>query len=71
MKRLKGKREYEDDDVAKEVDKYIDDVIFKPFKKKERDNFSGPATLGQSLTLREDFYAYAYLYMLRRAYFFE
>ena len=33
--------------------------------------FDGPATLGQSLELREDFYAFAYLYQLRRGYFFE
>ena len=33
--------------------------------------FDGPATLGQSLELREDFYAFCFLYQLRRAYFFE
>ena len=71
LKRLKGKRADEDEDVAKEVDKFIDNVILKPFNKKERDDFTGPMTLGQSLLLREDFYAYSYLFMLRRSYFFE
>lgn len=57
--------------MAKKVDEYIDNIMLKPFKKKKRDDFEGPATLGQSVTLREDFYAYSYLYMLRRAYFFK
>ena len=71
LKRLKGKRADEDEDVAKDADKYVDNVILKPFRKKPRDDFLGPMTLGTSLQLREDFYAYAYLYQLRRAYFFE
>ena len=68
---LKGKREYEEEELAKEVDDYVDNIIFKPFTKKERTDYEGPATLGQSIALREDFYAYTYLYMLRRSYFFE
>ena len=71
--RLKGKRAHEDEELAKLVDDYVDNVIFKPFQQKrlERTNFEGPATLGKSVTLREDFYAYTFLYMLRRSYFFE
>ena len=38
---------------------------------RERTEFDGPATLGQSLELREDYYAFTYLYQLRRAYLFE
>ena len=45
---------------------------FTKYARVNRDTeFDGPATLGQSLELREDFYAFAYLYQLRRAYFFE
>ena len=45
----------------------------KPFTEiqRERTEFDGPATLGQSLELREDYYAFTYLYQLRRAYLFE
>ena len=74
LQRLKGKRSYEEDEgLAKLVDKYVDTVINKPFQSKlrKRTEFEGPATLGKNLPLREDFYAYAYLYLLRRAYFFE
>ena len=71
--RLKGKRAHEDEELAELVDGYVDNVIFKPFQQKrlERTEFEGPATLGKSVTLREDFYAYTFLYMLRRSYFFE
>ena len=45
--------------------KFIDSKS-KPFtkiaKEDRRIEFDGPATLGQSLELREDFYAFAYLY---------
>ena len=57
----------------KQAEKYIDNNMSKPFSKaqKDRSEFDGPATLGQSLELREDFYAFCFLYQLRRAYFFE
>ena len=38
---------------------------------KDRNEFDGPATLGQSLELREDYYAFTYLYQFRRGYFFQ
>ena len=57
----------------KQAVKFIDNNMSKPFSKaqKDRSEFDGPATLGQSLELREDFYAFCFLYQLRRAYFFE
>ena len=66
-----------DDDADQETkamaEKFIDDNMSKPFfeVQRERSEFDGPATLGQSLELREDFYAFSYLYQLRRAYLFE
>ena len=74
LERLKAmKLEDEDEDLAKEIDTHIESVMKKPFLKKikERSEFDGPATLGQSLKLREDFYAYSYLYQLRRGFLFE
>ena len=37
---------------------------------KDRNEFDGPATLGQSLELREDYYAFTFMYQFRRGYFF-
>ena len=73
--RLKSNLCADDPVIKKEAEKFIDDNVLKPFTKYAKEDrsteFDGPATLGQSLELREDFYAFAYLYQLRRGYFFE
>ena len=62
-----------DQHYKKEAEKMIVEKFEKPFSDAQRDRseFDGPATLGQSLELREDYYAFTYLYQLRRAYLFE
>ena len=59
--------------MKKLAEEFIDNNMAKPFGEvcKKRTGFDGPATLGQSLELREDYYAYTYLYQLRRGYLFE
>ena len=62
--KLKRMREGDDPDVSKAAARYIEQNMEQPFTviSQDRDLFDGPATLGQSLELREDYYAFTYLY---------
>jgi len=40
--------------------------MLTPYQERERGRFEGPASVGDFLRLREDFYSYAFLYELKR-----
>lgn len=59
------------DDVvlSEEQDEAAEPIVVKmltPYQERERGRFEGPASVGDFLKLREDFYSYAFLYELKR-----
>jgi len=40
--------------------------MLTPYQERERGRYKGPASVGDFLRLREDFYSYAFLYELKR-----
>ena len=42
------------------------DGMLVPYRQKKRDRFEGPITIGDSLSLREDYYAATFLFWFKR-----
>ena len=55
----------------KELAKPILEKMKRPYKDKIRNRIDGPMNLGSSLELREDFFAYSFLFKFKRGYIFE
>lgn len=58
-------------DEQNKTAKFILKGMRKPYKKKYRDSHDGPRNMDQGIELREDFYAYTFLYMLKRKVLFD